>query len=326
MARTSLGDFESPFEAAVAEQLRQKGWNLQPQIGVSGFRVDLGVVDPDAPGIFLAGIECDGATYHSGATARDRDRLRQVVLEGLGWRILRIWSTDWWTNAPRETQRVHQALEVALTEVRGERAKRDAEAAAAAEIAIPVAENVEPEEPQIAPGLADRSNLLLTDVDAVDAANFYQDNYREQLSRIIRQTIEEVAPVREDRLIQRVARAHGFQRAGREIRERVLALLPSDCARTQEPVGNFIWPSGIEPVAWDRFRSSAAGAAIDPADLPIQELVALAGSLTTAVVSDEAALLAMRVACGLGRLSEATRTRFLQALGEARLKQALPAL
>jgi very-short-patch-repair endonuclease len=120
-----LGDYESPFEAAVAERLRARGWTVHPQIGVSGFRIDLGVVDPEAPGAFLAGVECDGATYHRGATARDRDRLRQVVLEGLGWRILRIWSTDWWTNAAREADRLHVALEAALAEARAERdAKR----------------------------------------------------------------------------------------------------------------------------------------------------------------------------------------------------------
>ena len=116
-----LGDFESPFEAAVAERLARKGWILHPQIGVSGFRIDLGVVDPDAPGTYLAGVECDGATYHRGATARDRDRLRQAVLEGLGWRILRIWSTDWWTNAMRETDRLHMALQIALAEARVKR-------------------------------------------------------------------------------------------------------------------------------------------------------------------------------------------------------------
>src|SRR6202012_2109138 len=116
-----LGDHESPFEAAVAERLSAKGWVLHPQIGVSGFRIDLGVVDPDAPGAFLAGVECDGATYHRGATARDRDRLRQVVLEGLGWRILRLWSTDWWTNAARETERLHVALQAALGEARAGR-------------------------------------------------------------------------------------------------------------------------------------------------------------------------------------------------------------
>ncbi len=109
-----LGDHESPFEIEVAERLRQKGWVVHPQIGVSGFRINLAVVDPEAPGTYLAGVECDGATYHRAATARDRDRLRQTVLEGLGWSILRVWSTDWWTNAGRETDRLHAALDAEL--------------------------------------------------------------------------------------------------------------------------------------------------------------------------------------------------------------------
>ena len=94
----SLGGVESPFEAEVAEQLRNKGWTVHTQIGTSSYRIDLAIVHPDKPGAYLAGIECDGATYHSSATARDRDKLRQSVLEGLGWTILRVWSTDWWTN------------------------------------------------------------------------------------------------------------------------------------------------------------------------------------------------------------------------------------
>jgi hypothetical protein len=149
-----LGDFESPFEAAVSERLAGKGWILHPQIGVSGFRIDLGVVDPDAPGAFLAGVECDGATYHRGATARDRDRLRQVVLEGLGWRILRIWSTDWWTNAARETERLHLALQAALIEAR---ARRDAGRRPVVSDAIIEIESVEPQRDRSAgagPGLA----------------------------------------------------------------------------------------------------------------------------------------------------------------------------
>src|SRR5258708_5909841 len=59
-------------------------WEIHPQVGVSFFRVDLGVVHPDFPGRYLAGVECDGATYHRSATARDRDRLREMLLNGLG--------------------------------------------------------------------------------------------------------------------------------------------------------------------------------------------------------------------------------------------------
>jgi very-short-patch-repair endonuclease len=90
----SLGEYESPFEEAVAVALAKRGWEVHTQVGVSTFRVDLAVVDPHAKGRYLAGIECDGATYHRSATARDRDKLREQVLRRLGWEILRIWSTD----------------------------------------------------------------------------------------------------------------------------------------------------------------------------------------------------------------------------------------
>jgi hypothetical protein len=85
---------ESPFESAVKHALEGKGWEVHPQIGVSFFRIDLGVVHPDHSGRYLAGVECDGASYHRSATARDRDRLREWVLTDLGWTIRRIWSTN----------------------------------------------------------------------------------------------------------------------------------------------------------------------------------------------------------------------------------------
>ncbi|MBI3838797.1 MAG: hypothetical protein HY288_12805, partial [Planctomycetia bacterium] len=89
------GEHDSPFERDVATALREHNWEVDAQIGSAGFFIDLAVVDPRAPGRYLLGVECDGATYHRAATARDRDRLRQAVLEGLGWSLHRIWSTDW---------------------------------------------------------------------------------------------------------------------------------------------------------------------------------------------------------------------------------------
>jgi hypothetical protein len=74
------------------------------------------VVHPDAPGRYLAGVECDGATYHRSATARDRDRLRENVLRGLGWKIHRVWSTDWWQDADRALDRLHNDLLVDLAD------------------------------------------------------------------------------------------------------------------------------------------------------------------------------------------------------------------
>jgi len=103
-------DTESPLEDAVRSALEKHGWTVHPQVGVSGFRIDLGVVHDGAPGRYLAGVECDGATYHRSATARDRDRLREQILRRLGWRIHRVWSTDWWVDQDRAIATLHQKL------------------------------------------------------------------------------------------------------------------------------------------------------------------------------------------------------------------------
>ncbi|HEV7331535.1 MAG TPA: DUF3320 domain-containing protein [Flavisolibacter sp.] len=105
--------FDSPFEERVAKALSGLGYTLRQQVGSQGFYLDLAVVDPEHPGRYLLGIECDGASYHSARSARDRDRLRQQVLEGIGWRIHRIWSTDWFRNPERELKRVVEAIEKA---------------------------------------------------------------------------------------------------------------------------------------------------------------------------------------------------------------------
>ncbi len=104
------GEAESDFEAEVAERLGRRGYDCDMQVGVSGYRIDLGVRHPDNPGTFLAGIECDGARYHSSRSARDRDRLRGDVLAGLGWRLLRVWSTDWFDDPETQTDRLVKAL------------------------------------------------------------------------------------------------------------------------------------------------------------------------------------------------------------------------
>ena len=101
---------DSDFEIAVMSALKNEGFECIPQVGVAGFFIDIAVVDPGNPGRFLMGIECDGATYHSAKSARDRDRLRQSILERLGWNIRRIWSTDWFKNPNGELRPIIKEL------------------------------------------------------------------------------------------------------------------------------------------------------------------------------------------------------------------------
>lgn len=121
----SLADADSEFERMVADRIRAAGYEVHHQVGCSGYRIDLAVVDPVAPGRYLLGVECDGATYHRAATARDRDKLRQAVLEGLGWKLHRIWSTDWWYDSDKEMKALQNTL-IGLLQSHGDHVEADA--------------------------------------------------------------------------------------------------------------------------------------------------------------------------------------------------------
>ena len=278
----SVGGFESPFEEAVAAQLEQRGWVVVPQVGISGFRIDLGIGHPDLAGAYLAGVECDGATYHSAATARDRDKVREQVLTGLGWNMLRVWSTDWWYDSAGCAERLHAALEALLEASRAARAERPAEvhwemgaeveaAGATAEIAETEAES-EPEPiefeivaaesaPPLAPvriaGAAAVEPALAvaagqpdgryraTDLTrfGADPTRFFDFAYRDTLQAMVDAVIETEGALRTDILYQRIARAHGWLRTGGKIRERIDLHL-GGFERTQESSGEFLWKAG----------------------------------------------------------------------------------
>lgn len=104
---------DSDFEIAVMDMLKLRGYEVTPQLGVAGYRIDIAVKHPDAPSSYVAAIECDGASYHSALSVRDRDRIRQEILESLGWRgrIWRIWSTDWFRSPRQEAEKLTSFLE-----------------------------------------------------------------------------------------------------------------------------------------------------------------------------------------------------------------------
>ncbi len=107
------GDHDSDFERQVEIALEELGYEVHRQVGTAGFIIDLAIVDPVKPGRYLLGIECDGATYHSSRSARDRDRLRETVLKDRGWKIHRVWSTDWFHRPGEQLQKIVAAIEKA---------------------------------------------------------------------------------------------------------------------------------------------------------------------------------------------------------------------
>jgi very-short-patch-repair endonuclease len=347
----SRGDFESPFEEAVATALSRKGWQVHTQIGASAFRVDLGVVHPDMPGRYLTGVECDGATYHRSATARDRDKLREQVLRGLGWEIVRVWSTDWWIDPSGTLERVHSQLDALLEADRQRQAVNDiarAEADAAivkasSTMAIDGSLPVAPPEsaipvPQDDRNVAIASNgggagrapkagrelnrfvesdpLEAVSVGQVDAALFFDPGYEEILGAMVRHVVEIEGPILDAVLARKIARAHGFARTGSRIQERVEQRAAGEFATTEEEgVGTFYWPKQMEPGTAVPYRAPLdEGSSRGVEEICIQELVSLAQHIRSQALSDEDAVITMARELGLQRLRAASRGRLESAL------------
>lgn len=104
-------DAETPFEDEVGQSLIDAGYRIERQVGSIGYRIDIAVRDENKPGRYVLAIECDGASYHSSKTAKDRDKLRQAALEIRGWRFHRVWSTDWFQDRKATLDRLIEAVE-----------------------------------------------------------------------------------------------------------------------------------------------------------------------------------------------------------------------
>lgn len=251
--------FDSLFESEVAAFLREQGYDVHTQVGCSGYRIDLAVVAPGHPGRYLLGIECDGATYHRTATARDRDRLRQSVLEGLGWKIHRIWSTDWWRDFDK-------AAALLLERIREE---ADAFSPDADDLPPPPPP-VEPEPPPPDPPAAEAPPPPRTTPRALYPAPepqphsppeaFYLPETRRRIRRQMERIIAHEGPLLESVLFQRVCAEWGFKSLGKRIRailEECAPTAPPPPAGSPEPLH---WPPDITPETYTAYRVPAEDA------------------------------------------------------------------
>ncbi len=216
---------DSPFEAAVQEALAAQGFQVDNQVGVAGFFIDLAVVDPDAAGRYLLGIECDGAAYHAAPSARDRDRLRQEILENHGWNIHRIWSTDWFQRPEAELQRLLTALADARQRQAGGVSTR---APTEIEAAVPVPAVQRRIDGGTLSGGADDGGAVAyvqADFAPAHAALAPHDVPLGSMAATVERIVEIEGPIHEDEIIARVRDLWNLQRAGSRIQAAVQAAL-----------------------------------------------------------------------------------------------------
>ena len=205
---------DSPFEEDVAAVIRDFGFLADPQVGTDGFRIDIGVRHHEKPGAYILAVECDGATYHSALWARERDRLRQDILENMGWRFYRIWSTDWFYRRTAEIERLRLALVEALEKSRSN----------------PVETSNSPLAPHVIEAVADETSLVPVTAAAVRLIPRYErfsspGTYRGEphealpavLIALVTRIVETEGPIHVEEIARRLAACFGKERAGARI-------------------------------------------------------------------------------------------------------------
>jgi hypothetical protein len=257
--KTKEGEFDSALDEDVAAEIKKMGYEVVPEVGCSGYRIDIGVVDPVNAGSFLLGVECDGATYKSSSSARDRDRLREQVLRQLGWRIHRIWSPAWVARRDSEIRRLKDALEQAqktqlekdaqkpIIEIKENSApKTDIQKNTFAGIEkIGVPYKVYPLKATYNPYI--KVATAKTTYDSKQKNEFHFPENRENQTKLLAELVQNEGPVHFDYAVERLAAAWGIKQVTPKITHAVKEAL-NNLIRTQKVVikGSFLWPTSLK--------------------------------------------------------------------------------
>ena len=217
---------ESPFKEAVHAALTEKGFTADPQVGVRGSLVDVAVLSEDGTR-YVLGIECDSGTSNATPAARDRDWLRQSVLESLGWKIHRVWSTAWFHNPEAELARIESAIEQAT--VGSQQPVFDRPAAKASSPRPAEASDLiddtlvptdEPEDP--GPSFRPYKSAELRHIDVNTSFDLaVSGTYK--LRTVIIETVRIEMPIRVDKVADRIEERWGLADTGDKVLERVKA-------------------------------------------------------------------------------------------------------
>ncbi|AXY77384.1 DUF3320 domain-containing protein [Paraflavitalea soli] len=302
---------DSPFEETVADKLAALGYTVRRQVGSRGYYLDLAIVDENNPGRYILGIECDGAAYHAARSARDRDRLRQQVLEAIGWRIYRVWSTDWFRNPERELKRLVEAIEQAKTLQH-------------------IDDDVYEEEGDvIEPVVLEREEIMeqATDIPAYELAKVPPDiasleihlHSVGKLSIWIEEIVKVESPVHFDEVARRMIEAAGMARVGSRIRDALLqAVKYAEANKWIRVSEDFLWHREMkQPQLRDRSKLPAPVKKlkyIAPEEFILAIEKVVRGSIA---IQPEAVVPLVARLFGFGRVTEEMKAEILGMIGRS---------
>ncbi|MCB9539539.1 MAG: DUF4011 domain-containing protein [Myxococcales bacterium] len=318
---------ETAFEAEVSRFLTDLGHVVHPRVGRAGYRVDLAVGDPARPGAYVLAITCDGPTYHDCAVARARDRLREAVLESLGWRTCRVWATDWWYERPKAEARLKAAVDAALAAASAPvfempAPRIAASAAASIDVDAALAAGAPAQMPDLPADCAPWPGLPAITGGAKEA--FYEDASTARLRADLARIAHRVGPVQREAAYRHVVQAWGFGSLGRRIVERLDAVV--EAAADPHVADDALWPDPGAPDAWTAFRPGAPDGPARAADeLPVAEVANAARWIVEQGVSmsRDAAVVALAQLFGFGRAGAKVRRRMEAGIDRAAARGAV---
>ncbi len=272
ITETTGRDFDSDFEMQVCRAIESCGYQLEPQVGDAGLFVDLAVIDPDVPDRYLIGIECDGASYHSARSARDRDRLRQQILEDRGWIMHRIWSTDWFKRPDEQLRKTLAAIEEAKVTWASRNGSDDSnESKPLRQSAQSLEREAESIEPDVRPSIEtlpyQESHL------SVDASRPIHETPLWYLEQVVARVVEIEGPIHIDEIARRVVSIWGLKRTGARITDAVETALAEACLNQRiSQDGLFFRRSGIHLIPIRNREDVTSNGLRKPENLPPVEI------------------------------------------------------
>ncbi|WP_259618200.1 DUF3320 domain-containing protein [Paenibacillus doosanensis] len=287
----------SHLHRSLASELKALGYETDLHVGTSGYRVDIGVLDPEHRGQYLMGILLDGPMYENAETARDRDILREQVLRQLGWNLLRVWSPDWWENRHSVVRRMVEAIEHVKdykSQIQPVTRSASEELSQLEQITAPSGkyEGLAEANPvginqssKAAPGPLYKQCIL--DPVPFGVEQFYLPSYTDLILGQIKKVIQEEGPISRSLLTKRILQAWGIARLGAKLDQRFSDLFTRLGLQTTEMEGViYFWPEEIQPHQYGMFRISAEESQRRAAeDIPPEEVAAAVKAVLDSQIS-----------------------------------------
>ena len=277
--KTSVGIIESGFEKLIAEEIRKHGYVVHTNIGCSGYRIDIGIVNKEKPSEYILGILCDGNNYNAAKTAKDREITQHEVLKLLGWTLHKIWSTDWWENGER-------VMNNALEAIRNAELNKDK----VVEVLPTEVINTEPvnttmvlnsgtqiEERPVVDINSVKLEYKVCNLEIVNSTSsddFLQYRNFQKIREQIQAVVETEAPIMRNLLARRVLAAWGISKLGTRINAQFEQFLGDVYLKKTVTDGNTVfWSENLKPDEFTSYRvSTAGGQKRDAEDIPTEEI------------------------------------------------------